>query len=199
MADAKPLLARLQSSMLRLQLVKRLAQVSDFSQAEVERLCELRPTARPAPARAARQPPSLLRPLLRLLLQKPQLASGLPTRLLPETSAEARALRHLCETIVAAGEQPLAYPALIEKLRGSEHESVLRAAAAELMQQPFAEEGIDDEFAGAVRQLLEGEHKRAFAVLQEKVQKLGVSGLSSEEKVHYLAALGARGGTGGTG
>jgi hypothetical protein len=41
--------------------------------------------------------------------------------------------------------------------------------------------------------LLEGEHKRVFAVLQEKVQQLGVSGLSSEEKQQYLTALGARG------
>jgi hypothetical protein len=70
--------------------------------------------------------------------------------------------------------------------------AILRAAAAELMQQPFAEEGIDAEFEGAVSRLLEGEHKRVFAVLQEKVQQLGVSGLSSEEKQQYLAALGAR-------
>jgi DNA primase len=191
-ADAKPLLGRLPSPLLRLQLVKRLAQASGFSQAEVERLCDLQPTGPPPPARAARQAPSLLRPLLRLLLQKPQLAPALPLGLLPENSAEARAVRLLCETIAAAGAQVLPYPALIERLRGSECESILSAAAAELMQQPFAEEGIDDEFEGAVKQLLDGEHKRVFAVLQEKVQKLGVSGLSSEEKRQYLAALGAR-------
>ena len=36
-----------------------------------------------------------------------------------------------------------AYAALLERLRGSEDEAVLREAAAELMQQPFAEEDID--------------------------------------------------------
>jgi DNA primase len=140
-ADAKPLLGRLQSSLLRLQLVKRLAENSGFSQAEVERLCDLQSLARPAPARAPRQAPSLLRPLLRLLLQKPQLAGGLPLDLLPGNSTEARAVRLLCETIGDGGVRMLAYPALIEKLRGSEYEGILRAAAAELMQQPFAEEG----------------------------------------------------------
>ena len=196
-AEARPLLGRLQTPLLRLQLVKRLAAASGFSQPEVERLCDLRPIVRAAPARVPRQAPSLLRPLLRLLLQKPQLAPGLALDLLPEHSTEARAVRLLCETIAAAGQQPLAYPVLLERLRGNEYESLLRDAAAELMQAPFAEDEIDAEFAGAVKQLLEGEHKRVFAQLQEKVQKLGVNGLSSEEKRQYLVALSARGRSGG--
>ncbi|SBT06646.1 DNA primase [Candidatus Accumulibacter aalborgensis] len=194
-ADAKPLLGRLQAPLLRLQLVKRLARASGFSQVEVERLCELRPIARAAPARVPRPAPSsLLRQrLLCLLLQKPQLATSLPLDLLSDNSAEAQAIHLLCETIAAGGDRMLAYPALLERLRGSEHESMLHSAAAELMQQPFAEDEIDAEFDGAVKRLLEGEHKRAFNVLQDKIQKLGVSGLSSEEKHQYLQALSARG------
>ncbi len=195
-ADAKPLLGRLQTPLLRLQLVKRLAEASGFSQQEVERLCDLRPIVRPAPARVARQAPSLLRPLLRLLLQKPELAKGLPLEALPENSAEARAVRGLCETIVAAGEPVPGYAALLERLRGSEDESVLREAAAELMQQPFAEDGIDAECEGVVSGLVEGDKKRAFALLQAKVTKLGVAGLSGEEKQQYLQALSARGRSG---
>ena len=53
-AEAKPLLSRLQTPLLRLQLVKRLAEASGFSQPEVERLCDLRPIVRPAPARVPR-------------------------------------------------------------------------------------------------------------------------------------------------
>ena len=195
-ADAKPLLGRLQTPLLRLQLVKRLAEASGFSQQEVERLCDLRPIVRPAPARVARQAPSLLRPLLRLLLQKPELAKGLPLEALPENSAEARAVRGLCETIIAAGEPVPGYAALLERLRGSEDESILREAAAELMQQPFAEDGIDAEFEGVVSGLVEGDKKRAFALLQAKVTKLGVAGLSGEEKQQYLQALSARGRSG---
>ena len=195
-AEAKPLLSRLQTPLLRLQLVKRLAEASGFSQVEVERLCDLRPIARPAPARVPRQAPSLLRPLLRLLLQKPELAKGLPLEALPEHLAEARAARHLCETILAAGEPAPAYAVLLERLRGNEDEGILREAAGELMQQPFAEEDIDAEFEGAIKRLIEAESKRSFALLQEKIQKLGVAGLSSEEKQHYLLALSARGRSG---
>ena len=53
-SEAKPLLGRLQTPLLRLQLVKRLAEASGFSQSEVERLCDLRPVARAAPAVAPR-------------------------------------------------------------------------------------------------------------------------------------------------
>ena len=64
-----------------------------------------------------------------------------------------------------------------------------REAAADLLHQAFADEEIDAEFEGAMLRLREGEKKRAFAVLQEKVSKLGVSGLSGEEKQQYLQAL----------
>ena len=192
-AEAKPMLGRLQTPLLRLQLVKRLAEASGFSQAEVERLCDLKPVARPAPARASRQAPSLLRPLLRLLLQKPELAKSVPLEALPANSAEARAVVKLCTTILSSGGSAPAYATLLERLRGSEDEPVLREAAAELMQQPFAEEDIDSEFEGAISRLQEGENKRAFALLQEKVAKLGVSGLSAEEKLQYLQAVSKRG------
>ena len=192
-AEAKPLLSRLQTPLLRLQLVKRLAEASGFSQPEVERLCDLRPIVRPAPARIPRQAPSLLRPLLRLLLQKPALAKKLPLSALPGNSAEARAIKNLCEAIVSSGDSTPGYATLLERLRGNEDEGILRDAAAELMRQPFAEDDIDAEFDGAVIRLVEGEHKRAFALLQEKISKLGVAGLSGDEKQHYLQALSARG------
>jgi DNA primase len=191
-ADAKPLLQRLQTPLLRLQLVKRLAEASGFSQAEVERLCDLRPVVRAAPARAARPAPSLLRPLLRLLLQKPELARRVPVEALPERSEEARAIAKLCAAVREFGEGAPGCAALLEHLRGSEEESVLTEASAELIREPFAEEDIDAEFDGCIGRLREGERKRAFARLQEKAAKLGVTGLSGEEKTQYLHALGGR-------
>jgi len=192
-AEAKPLLGRLQTPLLRLQLVKRLAEASGFSQAEVERLCDLKPVAKAAPAKASRQAPSLFRPLLRLLLQKPSLAGRVPLAALPDNSVEARAVMRLCTAILGSGSLVPDYPTLLERMRGSEDEAVLQGAAAELMQQPFDEDDIDAEFEGAVSRLHEGEKKRAFALLQGKVAKLGVAGLSSEEKQQYLQALGMRG------
>ena len=155
-------------------------------------MCDLKPVARPAPARASRPAPSLLRPLLRLLLQKPELVRRVPLEALPANSDEARAIVKLCSAVLEFGDSIPGYAALLERLRGSEDEAILREAAAELMRQPFAEEDIDTEFDGAIDRLLEGERKRAFALLQEKVAKLGVAGLSSEEKAHYLLALGRR-------
>ena len=188
-AEAKPLLLRLQTPLLRLQLVKRLAEESGFSQQEVERLCDLRPIARPAPARAPRQAPSLLRPLLRLLLQKPELAMKFPLQTLPGNSAEAQAVRSLCEMILSAGDPPPGYAVLLERARGVENEEILHEAAAELMRQPFDEESIDEEFDGTIQRLQEAESRRTFELLQEKIGKLGVSGLSGEEKQQYLQAL----------
>jgi hypothetical protein len=117
----------------------------------------------------------------------------LPLESLPKNTAEARAVRHLCATILAAGDPPPAYATLLERLRGNEDEAIFREAAADLMQQPFADEDIDAEFDGAIERLAESDHKRAFAILQEKIQKLGVAGLSSEEKQQYLQVLGTRG------
>ena len=189
-AEAKPLLGRLQTPLLRLQLVKRLAEASGFSQSEVEKLCDLRPVARSAPAKAARPAPSLLRPLLRLLLQKPGLAGQVPLHALPANSAEARAVASLCATILEAGDPAPGYAGLLERLRGSEVEPLLREVAAELMRQPFAEEDVESEFAGVLSRLQEWERKHVFTLLQEKVARLGVAGLSSEEKQCYLQALG---------
>jgi DNA primase len=191
-SEAKPLLGRLQTPLLRLQLVKRLAEASGFSQAEVERLCDLKPVARAAPAKASRPAHSLLRQLLRLLLQKPELVRRVPLEALPANSEEARAIVRLCSMVRESGDSVPGYAALLERLRGSEDETILCEAAAELMRQPFAEGDIDSEFDGAISRLQEGERKRAFARLQEKVARLGAAGLSSEEKAHYLQALGKR-------
>ena len=191
--EAKPLLGRLQTPLLRLQLVKRLAEASGFSQGEVERLCELKPVARPAHERVPRHGPSLLRTLLRLLLQRPSLARKVTLEMLPNDSAEARTVVKLCEAILATGDQAPTHARLIEALRGSEYEEVLSEAVAELMRQPLDENGIESEFEGAISRLNEVKNKRAFTALQEKVAKLGVAGLSSEEKQQYLANIaGAR-------
>lgn len=188
-ADAKPLLNRLQTPFLRLQLIKRLAEASGFTQAEVERLCGLNPMARPALPKIPRQAPSLLRQLLRMLLQKPDLAASVPLAALPTNSGEAQAVRRLCEVIIEAGNPPPSCSVLLERFRGFEDERVLSQAMAESMLQSFDEEALDEEFAGALDRLLTAAGRRAFEVLQAKAAKLGVTGLSAEEKRRYLQAL----------
>ncbi len=188
--EAKPLLAKLPTPLLRLQLVKRLAEASGFVQAEVERLCELKAIAPPAPAKAPRAAPSISRALLRLVLQKPALALRLPVDLLPD-AAERAALIRLHDLAAEGG--ILAYAALRERLRGTPEENRIETAAAELLGLPFDEVEVDTEFAGVLTRLQEGGQKRAFAELQALVQRVGVSGLSADEKAAYLRLLSGRG------
>ena len=87
------MLHKLPTPLLRLQLVKRLAEASGFAQQEVERLCELKSFMPAAPAKAKRTAPSLTRNLLRIVLHKPALATQLPPDLLPETPERAALIR----------------------------------------------------------------------------------------------------------
>jgi len=184
--EAKPLLLKLPTPLLRLQLVKRLAEASGFAQAEVERLCELKSFTPAAPARVTRRAPSLSRTLLRLVVQRPDLAARLPIDLLPE--APERAALLLLHQLVNGG-AGTAYAALRERLRGLPEEALIEAAAAELLGLPTDEAELSAEFEDAIQKLRAGDQKRLFAMLQARVQRLGVTGLTPEEKQEYLRLL----------
>ncbi len=184
--EAKPLLLKLPTPLLRLQLVKRLAEASGFAQGEVERLCELKSYTPAAPPKAKRSAPSLTRNLLRLVLHKPVLAGELAPDLLPDTP-ERSALLRLHQLAV---EQPGGgYALLRERLRGTPEEAMIEQAASELLGLPFDEDEADAEFRATLDKLQLGEHKKAFAELQTKVQQLGVAGLTPEEKQDYIRML----------
>ena len=188
--EAKPLLLKLPTPLLRLQLVKRLAEASGFAQQEVERLCELKSYVPAAPPRQKRTAPSLLRSLLRLLLHRPALARQIDPGLIPEGS-ERPALLSLIR-IAGDSNGEIGYPALRERLRGQPEEGQIEALAAELLALPFDEEEAAAEFAACLDKLQQGQHKQAFAELQAKAQRFGVAGLSAEEKQAYLSLLTAQ-------
>ncbi len=188
--EAKPLLHKLPTPLLRLQLVKRLAEASGFAQAEVERLCELKSYTPPPPPKARRTAPSLTRNLLRIVLHKPQWAAQLPIELLPDT-AERAALTRLHQ-LVSANRELASYAVLREQLRGLPEESVIENAASELLGLPFDEEGAEAEFRDTLDKLQAGSEKRAFDELQMKAQQFGVAGLSAAEKQAYIQFLTSR-------
>jgi len=183
--EAKPLIQRLATPLLRLQLVKRLAEASGFSQQEVERLCDLKPVARAAPARAPRQSLSLPRTLLRLLLHRPDLADQLPLNWLPADSAETRALRRLCE-LIRRHDTPPTSAALLERLRGSDDEALFQTAAASLLHTPQSEDEAAQEFQGALSKLEVNWIEREFRRLQQKAASSGLDGEEKQEFVHLL-------------
>ena len=189
--EAKPLLLRLPTPLLRLQLVKRLAEASGFAQSEVERLCELKSYAPAAPPKAKRPAPSLTRNLVRIILHKPGLARALPVDRLPDTAE--RPLLILLHDLVAGHPDAPGYAYLREQIRGRPEEALLETFASELLDHPFDEGAVETEFRATLEKLQQGDQKRAFSELQTRVQKLGVAGLTREEKQAYIDLLGNRG------
>ena len=185
--EAKPLLGRLPTPLLRLQLVKRLAEASGFAQSEVERLCDLRSYAPPAPAKVQRNAPSLSRSLLRALLHAPSLAVDLPLTFLPDSPE--RGLLVAIHAFVAEAKEGVSYARLQEHFRHLPEHALLEAAAAELLGLPLSDEEAQAEFSSGVEKLLQEGEKRAFAELQRRAQQFGVSGLTAEEKQSYLRLL----------
>lgn len=198
-SKAGPLLKRLRSPLLRLQIVRRLGDASGFTAQEIERHCGLPPIAQASPARAPRRNYSVWNRLFRLLLQKPELAFRLPPEFFEDASEvsealpappESGAVKSLCETIFAAkGDAVPSCAALLESARGTANEIFFSEAAAELIAVPFVEDDIETEFVGALERLSEARRKRDFEALQKKVARTGINGLSTEEKSEYLKLI----------
>ncbi|MCL2022327.1 MAG: DNA primase [Betaproteobacteria bacterium] len=188
-ADAKPLLLRLSTPFLRLQLVKQLAAESGFSQAEVERLCGIQSYApKPPLAKPKRSAPSLARTLARLALQRPALAGRIPLELLPPS--EERAILEVILTNLPRLPSAPTYAQLREQLRGHPLEAEFNILAGEWMQLQLAEDKIEHEFLDALTRLQENKRKSEFADLQKKASQFGITGLTAEEKEHYKASAG---------
>jgi DNA primase len=170
--EAKPLLGRVQAPLLRLAIVKELAKRSGFSQQEIESACGLRSApqwagARRAPAASRRAPPSIARTLLKLLLQKPGWAPGLPLAHLPE-DAEGLALRALCDA-VDHGELPaVGFGGVLEFFRDSPHQTLFDEIAGELSAENFDESAMEPVFNDALEQLRRAGLSQEIAALNAK-------------------------------
>jgi DNA primase len=130
-----------------------------------------------------------MRKLIRLILQKPELALRLPPESLPDDVAETRTLRRLVALVRDAGEPAPGYALLLERLRDGEDDALLKQAAADLMHEPFADEEIEAEFTGTLEKFARDARGEEFAALKAKAGALGVTGLSAEEKARYVALL----------
>lgn len=174
---AKPLLGRLQAPLLRLQLVKLLAQASGFSQAEIEALCELPAVVRKAaPARTPRGAPSpIARKLLRLVVQQPALAARLPADLIPDGHAETEALDALIAAVADGGLAGEGFGMVLEHFRGSPHEGLISEILGELADQEFDEESIEAVFADTVERLRQAEVRREIDALNAKNKSVGLA------------------------
>ncbi|MFZ6779960.1 DNA primase [Undibacterium sp. Ji83W] len=180
--DAKPLLQAMESSGMRLQLVRNLAQVTQTSPAEIETMFELsQPVARIklAPPKSKRNAPvGLELQIMRILVAHPSLAMMLDESVLADAAAlapdGANMLRSLVFTAQSMGENAQ-FAALAEQLRslGSDFDALI----AEMAEQ--AETDIDIvrlELAGALRQM-------RHQVLKLEMEGLAARGLRDPEDI----------------
>ena len=188
LAEAKPLLQKIQTPMLRLQIVKLLAEKTGLQAGEVERSCELsRQAAAPmtTPARAPRRAPSLIRRLLRVLVQAPELVADLPSNLaerLPSNDPLSLSVRRLLPQLT---DQPQPSE-LLERLRGSEDAPLLAEIFASLLTEPLEKEALSAELDGIVAQIERDELDAELAGLQQAAQR---GSLSPIEKARYAELL----------
>jgi DNA primase len=176
--EAKPLITRIPAGaapILRLQLIKALAGTSELSQAEVEHAFGISPPRRrvPAPSGAFRNPGSrgdggkaaasrlpaqrrhplsAIATLLRLVLLHPVFAARLPLGLIPDDSAESRALIAIID-LVDVGESPGGLGALIERFRDTPHGETLGRVAAGLVDAEFDEAAVEPLFEDTLNKL----------------------------------------------
>lgn len=188
LAEAKPLLQKIPTPMLRLQIVKQLAEKTGLQPAEVERGCELsRQAAAPSatPARAPRQAPSLIRRLLRVLVQSPELVADLPSDLvqrLPANDPLSPSVRRLLPQLLG-NPQP---SELLERARGSEDAPLLAEIFASLLTEPLEKEALSAELDGIVAQMDRDQLDVELAALQQAAQR---GSLSPTEKTRYAELL----------
>jgi len=175
--DAKPLLLKMQASLLRLQLVKLLAAASAFSQAEIESICGLKSVVRrPAPARAPRGAPSpLARKLLRVIVQQPALAARMPAELVPADHAETDILNALLSAVTEGHLAGDGYGVVVEHFRGTPHEAMMSEVLRELVENEFDEESIEEVFTDTVDRLREAGIRHEIDALNAKNKSTGLA------------------------
>jgi DNA primase len=167
---AKPMIARMQAPLLRLQLIKALAEASRMTQAEVEAACGVPSIVRrPARGRAPRGAPSpMARKLLRIMVQQPGLAARLPVDLIPPAHAETDALLALVAAVTEGNLAGKGLGMVLEHFRNTPHETLIDEVLGELTEQEFDEESIEAVFSDTVDRLRETTLQREIKELNAK-------------------------------
>lgn len=216
--EAAPLVTRIAAPLLKLQVVKSVAETAGMTQGEVEfafeqlaaraprrRGADSPPAARStasapppgdtpqaqlerAPARpparivgarprpgGRRKPPSTTSTLLRLVLQHPTWAARLPVTLIPDDSAEGRALIAIIDLLSLGEPIPMGgLGALIERFRDTPHGETLSRVAAELVDAEFDEAVVETLFEDSLRKLQADSVSSEIAALLQQDREHGL-------------------------
>ncbi|MDX5363239.1 MAG: DNA primase [Pseudazoarcus pumilus] len=159
--EARPLVSRVAAPLLKLQLVKAVAEAGGLNQGEVEQAWgmpashrttvqrhDTRTPRNPRPARGKRQAPtSPAATLLRLVLQHPAWIARIPVDLVPHGEPQGQALAALCDAVsIGELETGKGLAQVVEHFRESPHYAVLAASAAELVGTDYDDSVIEQMF-----------------------------------------------------
>jgi len=188
--EAKPMLGRVQAPLLRVQLVRMVAQAGQITTQELEAACGFKsPTVsaqRHAPPRTLlRRKPSLARILLKIAIQKPEWMGRVPLDVLDGVDQETQAVRSLV-VAVERGELPAGSLNLVfEYFRNTTYEALLSELVEEIAAESFEEEAMENVLNDAVQRMRRAGIARAIDALTAKHRE---QGLSAEEQ-RQLAQL----------
>ncbi len=181
--DAKPILQQLQAPKYGLLLRKRVAELAGVTLGEVEQLLKLeRPKPRvQALAKAPRRAPTLSRKLLQLIALQPALALQIEPDWLQGAGPERDALAQAVE--LARADPMISRQFLWQGLQGAAPTQLLSELAGELFAWEDEEAfDIEQEFAGALRQLQGASEQREVAAILQLAQERGLQALSAEQR-----------------
>ena len=186
---ARPLLTAISAPVTALLLRKEVAALAGITQTELEALYAIKPIDAPrrrALQKVERPVTSNLRILLRCILFQPDLVQELPEDWIP-VGAESAAIKVLVEWL-RTQEGKVSSAAVIQHFQGTEHESLLAAEQAEIMQwgEPF---DVKAEFRDGLTKLRNEQRKQQKQALDIKMHGVGIKGLDEQEKLLYLQLL----------
>ncbi len=212
--EAKPLVTRIAAPLLRLQVIKMLAEAAGFTQAEVEQSFGLKAAAPPRrfddnppfegdfkgrrdfrgrqgrnalPRLAPRQRPlTAIETLLKLVIQHPVWAARLPIDLLPDDSPEGLALRAIVDAL-SVGDLPThGIGALLEHYRGSPHAEAIDRMAGQLADSPFDEATIEPLLNDTLKKLEADAVSREIDALTARERENGLTSVERRQLAELL-------------
>ena len=189
--EARPLVTRIAAPLLRLQLVKAVAEAGGLNQNEVERAWGM-PTSRsgtrnPAPERSLAQnrrsgsrsprkaPTSPTATLLRVALQHPAWIARIPVDLVPHDETHGQALAALCDAVsIGELETGGGLAQVVEHFRDSTHHATLSACAAELVGAEYDDSVIETLFEDTLDSLAARRLEQEILELTGKERERGL-------------------------
>lgn len=188
--EAGPLVNRIAAPLLKLQLIKAVAEAGGLNQNEVEQAWGIpaarntsgrngpdrRPSRNVRPSRGNRRAPTTpAATLLRLVLQHPAWIARIPVDLVPHDEPQGQALAALCDAVsIGELETGGGLAQVVEHFRDMPHYAVLAASAAELVGADYDESVIEKMFEDTLDSLATRniEHEILSLTAREREHKL---------------------------